>query len=360
MHKIAIELQINTIFINELAFCLDMESDIENDSILKKQEQATIQLKGKLDTDGILIIHEWDTTKFSFNIGGKNISRSITNFVHDCKDDKATRKTDGGLIYWNMICREGRFAGTGKKNWTARPEIQNGNVTNTISGVANAKRQGYIGRQNDLRDQEFTVIGRVKGIKDDNETWSLKVRGDGHEDNKVEKTLCCSFGYPYKKRKSDLYGAELSHPSTAHRQVTFMTPQYPLLKENWIGIKGIIYNINDNKAIHAECWVDDNPIERDERGQATGKFMNNWNLIWAYEEQRNDTVVWAGPSNQMRVDMCKELEIAALNVRSIRAPNTQPTRGIPLNTNEIDDYIIDENDLTKPTTSESSNENVKA
>lgn len=155
-----------------------MKTGIEKNAILKGQAQRTPkQTKGQLDTDGILIINEWDTTKFSFNIGGKNISRSITNFVHDCKDDKATRKTDGSLIYWNMICREGTFASTGKKNWTARPEIQNGNVTNTISGVANTKRQGYIGRQNDPRDQEFTVIGTVKGIKDDKETWSLKVRG---------------------------------------------------------------------------------------------------------------------------------------------------------------------------------------
>lgn len=80
--------------------------------------------------------------------------------------------------------------------------------------------QGYIGRANDARDQEFTVIGKVKGIKDNNETWSLKVRGDGHEDNKHEKTLCCAFGYPYKKRRTGLFGAELTHPSTAHRHVT--------------------------------------------------------------------------------------------------------------------------------------------
>ena len=351
---IAILLQYITIFINKLAICLSMKSNIENNSMLKKQEHTTIHPKGKLDTDGILIINEWDTSKFSFNIGGKDISRPIANFAHDCKDDKATRKTDGSLVYWNMICREGRFASTGKKNWTARPEIHNGSVTDTISGVNHAKSQGYIGRANDARDQEFTVIGRVIGIKDNNETWSLKVRGDGHEDNKHEKTLCCAFGYPYKKRRTDLFGAELTHPSTAHRHVTVIVPEFPLLKENWIGIKGIIYNINDNKAIHAECWIDDNPIERDEKGRATGRFMNNWKLIWAYEEQRSDTVVWGGPSNQMRVDMCKELEIAALNVRSIKAPTTQPIGGIPINTYEIDDYVIDENDITKPSSIDTS------
>jgi len=337
-----------------------MKGMIEKNSILKEQKQTTIQTKGKLDTDGIFIINESDNTKFSFNIGGKDIRTSITNFAHDCKGDKAKRKKDGSLIYWSMICRKGTIQSTGKKNWTARPEIHNGNVTNTISGVANAKRQGYIGKANDARDQEFTVIGRVKGIKDNKETWSLKVRGDGHEDNKNEKTLCCSFDYPYKRRASNLFGAELTHPITAHRQVTLMVPEYPLLKENWIGIKGIIYNINNNNAIHTECWIDDNPIERDERGKATGKFMNNWNLIWAYEEQRSDTVIWAGPSNQMRVDMCKELEIAVLNVRSIKAPTTQPTEGIPLNTDEADDYIVDENDLTKPILPNGSHENLKA
>lgn len=79
---IAIILQYITIFINRLTLCLSMKSSIENNSILKKQEQATIQPEGKLDTDGILVINEWDTSKFSFNSGGKDISRSIALILH--------------------------------------------------------------------------------------------------------------------------------------------------------------------------------------------------------------------------------------------------------------------------------------
>ena len=335
-----------------------MNTEYEDSLTLKVKVNKENTPQGKMDTDGILILNEWDTSKFSFNIGWRDISRPIPHFAHDCKGDRFLRKTDWSLVYWNMVCREGRFSSTGKKNWTVRPEIYNRSVTNTTSGVNNAKRQGYIGQVNDVRDQEFTVIGRVKGIRDENEIWSLKASGDGHEKNKHEKTLCCAVGYPYKKRKAELYGAELIHPNTAHRMVTFMVSEYPLMAEGWIGIKGVIYNINNNNAIHGECWIDKDPIDRDHNGRPTGRFKNNWDLVWVYEEQRNDTVTWGGPSNQMRVDMCKELDMAALNVRAIIPPTTSPVEGIPINTEEINDYVVDENDITKEETVNESNDEI--
>jgi hypothetical protein len=51
---------------------------------------------GKLDTDGILILNQWDTSKFSLNIGGKDVSRPIAHFDHDCKGNKTTRKLTVG------------------------------------------------------------------------------------------------------------------------------------------------------------------------------------------------------------------------------------------------------------------------
>lgn len=263
---------------------------------------------GETGSDGITILNMIDTKSIAWNIAGKDLTKDQKYWERD--DDGLKKKTQGSLTYWEFAARDGGFA-SGGSNRTARPEFRYTNKTR--SGVSGAKSRGFIGVEDEPRDIEFTAVARVHGIGDDDENYSIKCRGDDHSDAN-EKTLTMSFGYPYKKRKRDLYDVELSHPSTDYFDVNIRWSDFPLPDEDWIGIKCIIYNIKNNDGIHAELWADPDPI------LSNGKFRNNWKKVWDYEESKSKTVTWAGPVIQFRVDQAERLDIAAFGFVSILAP----------------------------------------
>jgi hypothetical protein len=302
---------------------------------------------GNLDVDGTIILNEIDTKGHSFHIKNVNLAGNVKNFERD--DDGLSKKTEGGLTYWRFEARDGGFA-SGGSNRTARPEFNTG--ASTQSGVGKARDRGYIGLEDDPRDLEFTCITRVDGIGDNSENWSIKCRGNGHSDAN-EKTLTMSFGYPYSKRKDGMFDKEISHPSTDYFKVNVRWSSYPLPGEmKWIGLKCVIYNINNNKAIHCDLYVDDNPLIMGSDGKPTGAFRNQYKLVWDYEESKNDTPTWAGPAIQFRVDQVEILDIASFNLRAIKAPKGTATASpdLPLR-DDIDtgfDHRVTDGDILYP------------
>ena len=89
--------------------------------------------------------------------------------------------------------------------------------------------------------------------------------------------------YTTKGRHNDLYGVEYTHPDYNYENVTFVSPysssNYPLITvDQWFGMKFVIYNVNNNQTVHAEMWVDPNPINTAQNG-----YNNNWKKVWVYE-----------------------------------------------------------------------------
>jgi hypothetical protein len=292
--------------------------------------------------NGIKILNVIDTRAKAYTMVGKDFSRDVPDFKRD--DDGATRRTEAGLVFWRFESRSGSFAsgGPANKTKTNRPEWNTG--SSTRSGISGGQSMGTIGAADDPRDVEVTYIVRVHTINDPSEGWSLKCRGNGHSAGN-ENTLSMSFGYPYSKRKNSLYGVEISHPSTTYRNVNIRKSDYLLPGENkWIGIKNVIYNINNNKGIHCDCYVDEDPIV-----PGTNIFRNDWVLVWDYEESRNDTPTWAGPSIQLRVDQAEQQDVAAFEVVGIIAPKAVAamTNILPLNTDQShsEEFTIADGDI---------------
>jgi hypothetical protein len=289
--------------------------------------------------NGIKILNAIDPRAKAFTIADKDLTGDVPNFERD--DDGVAKRTEGALIYWRFESRSASFA-SGGLNKTNRPEWNTG--SNTQDGLSQARDRGMIGAADDPRDMEVTYIVRVHEIGDSNANWSLKCRGSRHAEG-VEKTLTMSFGYPYSKRKSSLYDVEISHPSTTYRNVNIRKSDYMLPGENkWIGIKNVIYNINNNKGIHCDCYVDEDPIV-----SGTANFRNNWEKVWDYEEARNDTPTWAGPAIQLRADQVEQQDVAAFEVVGIIAPKAiaAMTNILPLNTDEShsEEFTIADGDI---------------
>ena len=267
--------------------------------------------------DGIQILNTIDSQGSKYILGNKDPNTDPELQIDAKKQDgkKAKKMKEDGLTFWKIISRKGKFKSTGKDNWTSRTHIVIHESKGTpIKCVSKAKRKGFLVSPKDFRDLEFTVICRVKGIIDNKETFSLKIRGGPHVELK-ERTLCCEGMVPYKSERTKLYSREMTHPDYEFEEVK-MVGEFPKPGNNWIGLKLISYNItfHNHIGIHMEMYVDTDPLDQN------GQPKNNWKKLWTFSDEDNNAPIWGGKYETLRVDMCDSVEITHINCVSIIPP----------------------------------------
>jgi hypothetical protein len=222
-------------------------------------------------------------------------------------------KMDGKVL--QIKSRKGRFQSTGKTNYTSRSHARI-NDAKQIEGLKKAQNEGSIIPAPYFRDLEMTVIAAVKGIKDKEETHSLKFGGK-HEDKK-ELALSNSLNLPYFDKKQGgkgLWAREKIHPKYIFKKVNVMEGvEFPGNGEKPTGLKGIRYNINNNKGVHYEFWFDADPLDEN------GNPRNNWVKAWEYEDTSDEVHNFGVKDVTYRVDMADSVDIHAFNVRAILPP----------------------------------------
>jgi hypothetical protein len=248
-----------------------------------------------------------------------------STFIEVDADGSGTKQTLGSLVYYAFNAREGSFA-SGGENRTLRLDWKS-STGSTICGVSSAKSAGTIGRANDTKNCEVTYILRVRNFisgSDSHFHASIKPRGDGHGGS---NECCLQVGgrmpYTQRGRHSELYSVEYTHPDYEYQNVTFVSPfsssNFPLIQTNtWFGMKLVLYNVNNNQAVHAEMWIDDNPINSTQNG-----FNNNWRKLWVFEHSGSRAPTWAGPNCQARTNMASQVDVIAYNIHEIVPPTSQ-------------------------------------
>ena len=281
-----------------------------------------------MDTDYVLILNRIDSRqgKFHRNLvdldltGDIGIGSSDTLIVD--ADGEGTRTILGSLVFYAFDAREGSIA-TGGSNRTMRLDWKS-STGGTICGISKAKTVGTIGAANDTRNAEITVIFRAKNFITGAPSHfhaSINPRGSSHSETS-ECTLQAGGRHPYQQGglHPDLYSVEYTHPNYDYHNVTFVSPfssnNFPLIQANaWFGMKFIIYNVNNNQSVHAEMWIDDNPVAADNTG-----FTNNWKKLWVFEHSGSNSPTWAGPSCQFRTNMASQVDVIAYNIHEIIPP----------------------------------------
>lgn len=268
--------------------------------------------------DGIQILSTISTQGSKYFLGNKDPNSDAELQIDAKKQNgkKATKITENGITFWRIISRKGHFASSCKDNWTSRTHIVITESKGTpIKGVSKAKRKGFLVSPKDFRDLEFTVICRVKGIKDDEETFSLKIRGGPHVKQK-EHTLCCEGMVPYKSERKKLYSREMTHPDYEFEKVDMVVEDFPKPDDNWIGLKLISYNtsFHNHVGVHLEMYTDIDPLDQN------GHPKNNWKKMWTFTDEDKRAPIWGGKYETLRVDMCDSVDITHINSVSIMPP----------------------------------------
>jgi hypothetical protein len=274
-----------------------------------------------MDTDKILILNRIDSKqgKFHYNLIDLDITDSLdqSSFLSIDADGPGIRSILGYLVYYAFDTRG--LNKTLKLDWKS-------STGDTICGISKAKTAGTIGRDNDTRNAEITCIFRARNLITGSPSYfhaSINPRGGTHAETN-ECTLQAGGRHPYQQagQHPELYSVEYTHPSYDYHKVTFVSPynsdNFPLIQTNaWFGMKFIIYNVNNNQTVHAEMWIDDNPI-------ATGNigFNNNWKKVWVFEHSGSKSPTWAGPSCQFRINMASQVDVIAYNIHEIIPPTT--------------------------------------
>jgi hypothetical protein len=281
-----------------------------------------------MDTDNILILNRIDSKqgKFHRNLVDLDLTGNITSsstLIVDADGD-GTRTILGSLVFYAFDAREGSI-GSGGSNRTLRLDWKSSSA-DTISGISKAKTAGTIGQANDTKNAEITCIFRARNFITGNPSHfhaSINPRGGSHGDIN-ESTLQAGGRHPYSQagQHADLYSVEYTHPNYDYHNVTFVSPynsnSFPLIQANqWFGMKFIIYNVNNNQTVHAEMWIDDNPIASGNIG-----FTNNWKKLWVFEHSGSKSPTWAGPNCQFRTNMASQIDIIAYNIHEIIPPTT--------------------------------------
>ena len=281
-----------------------------------------------IDTDQVLILNRADTSqgKFHLNLIDLHVSDNLESsslLSVDATGD-GIRTILGSLIYYAFDARQGSFV-SGARNFTLRLDWIS-STGETQAGISSAKSYGYIGRINDTKNAEVTAIFRIRNLPNEQVSHhdaSIKARGATHSDSN-EKTLQAGGRMPYttKGRHNDLYGVEYTHPNYNYENVTFVSPysssNYPLITvDQWFGMKFVIYNVNNNQTVHAEMWVDPDPINAAQNG-----YNNNWKKVWIYEHSGSQAPTWSGPNCQFRTNMAQDVDVIAYNIHEIIPPTT--------------------------------------
>lgn len=279
-----------------------------------------------MDTDNILVLNRIDSKqgKFHHNLIDLEITDSLeqSNFLSIDADGSGIRNILGSLVYYAFDARQG-FIATGAANRTFRLDWKS-TTGDTICGIGKAKTAGTIGRVDDTRNAEITCIFRARNFITGTPSQfhtSINPRGSGHTESD-ECTLQAGGRHPYQQGgvHSQLYSVEYTHPSYDYHDVTFVSPfspsSFPLIQTNaWFGMKFIIYNVNNNQTVHAEMWIDDNPVAADNTG-----FTNNWKKLWVFEHSGSKSPTWAGPNCQFRTNMASQVDVIAYNIHEIIPP----------------------------------------
>ena len=281
-----------------------------------------------IDTDQVLILNRADTSqgKFHLNLIDLHVSDNLesSTFLSVDANGSGIRNILGSLVYYAFDARQGSFV-SGARNFTLRLDWIS-STGETQAGISDAKSYGYIGRINDTKNTEITAIFRIRNLPNEQVSHhdaSIKARGGTHSESN-EKTLQVGGRMPYttKGRHNDLYGVEYTHPNYNYENVTFVSPfsssNYPLITvDQWYGMKFVIYNVNNNQTVHAEMWVDPDPINVAQNG-----YNNNWKKVWVYEHSGSQAPTWSGPRSQFRINLAQDVDVIAYNIHEIIPPTT--------------------------------------
>jgi hypothetical protein len=263
---------------------------------------------GTLDEEGVQMLNATNPQGSAWRLGSKDPNSDPELEVDG--EGNASRTED----FWTARPREGGLA-SGGTQLTLRLHVNvsasNGKQATSHSTMA---QQGYMVSPRDLRNLEMTGYFRVRASRGD-DTLSMKVRGGSHTDSSPSSSACIGVLAQFSGQGSQLWEKELFHPKTPKYGVNKLV-EYGSLRDRWVGVKAVVFNVAGNTQAVSQLWVDSDPFD------AAGKPRNGWKRVYEYVDSAGTPVTWGGKYETWRIDEAGAVDFKLLSVREIVPPRS--------------------------------------
>lgn len=277
---------------------------------------TTASVSRHLDPFGVATLFA-EATGAAFQLGAQN-PNNASRFQIERKTIAAAH-SEGSLRYWSVAAHDLNYAsgGTGK---TVRLHIYASGGEQKFTWKT---QKGYLSNPTDVRNQEFTVYVRVRGITDPKRAAiSLKIRGGAHTERNPDLASCTMMTFQAASTGAVArFGKELTHPIYDYVR---LTPHFEatLTPDRWVGLKLVSFAApNQEPRIVNRLYLDTEPFDE------SGRLRNHWRLFVEYIDEEGKITGkyakladWGGWQTTLRTDGVAHLDFALLSLREIVPP----------------------------------------
>jgi hypothetical protein len=254
-------------------------------------------------------------SRFVLSKQNPNNLKNVTTNTHN----SFAKKKDRNIEFWKAFSGEITYRSTGQNGRTCRLDV----FASTLKQTNNWKtaiHKDFIGNENDLKNQEVTIIMRANNRIGSKNGCSIKMRGGGHHKDSPDQAAC--IGLETSTRDSGhtaRWAKELSHPIYEYQE---LRPFFEFFVEDgrWFGMKTTSWN-NLDKTTTNRCYIDPDPFGSD------GTLRNNYRLYSEYIDKGNGNKYpkiianWAGGvPTTIRVDGFESIDFYACSAIEIISP----------------------------------------
>jgi hypothetical protein len=256
----------------------------------------------------------------SYFVLGKQNPNILKTFTTDSHNE-FVKKKERNIEYWSVLSGDITYKSTGEHAKSCRLNIFASTTKQTNDWKA-AMRSGFIGNENDLKNQEVTAIIRVNkrvGLKT---ACCIKMRGGGHHKYNPGQAACIQLDVSTRDSgHAARWAKELSHPLYEYQD---LTPFFEFFVEEgkWFGMKATSWNNKDDTTATTtnRCYIDPDPFSSDD----VITLKNNYRLYSEYIDKgignKYPEIIanWAGGvPTTIRVDGFESVDFYACNAREI-------------------------------------------
>ena len=285
-------------------------------SVYQSQQETDPAKGNSVDIDGTIMLFPTNQKGSQFVLGNKD-----PNHLKDFSTDSHNRfimKKESNIQFWNVFSGDITYKSTGKSGKSCRLNMF-ASTNKQINDWKSALKMGYIGNEHDLKNQEVTIVMRLRKRVGHKTECCIKMRGGGHHGDRPDQAACIELGVSTRDSgHSARWAKELIHPSYEYQELEPFF-EFFVEEEKWFGMKTTSWNNKDNTTTN-RCYIDPEPID------TNGTMQNNYSLYSEHIDEGNgakyqEIVSWAGGvPTTVRADGFESVDFYVCNAREIIPP----------------------------------------
>lgn len=245
---------------------------------------------------------------------GSKFDRKYIQITYGSNHDiKYTENKQGGLYYLNTAGWPITYNSGAKPGRSVRVNVYaSGEIGANKTKYKWSDNPGYLYKQDDIKNQEFTGYFRPHGSLGTHQAVAAKIGGREEDDIRSLAEMV----YPTATHSDVQFNWNYAHFPYINAKVKIVKPVPQFTDNKWVGVKVIRFPISKD-LVHWEMWADLNAVD-----SGTNTLTNTWELIATFEdkgckEYKNKACSWGQYRGVWRLDGWKNIDFMLISDRDV-------------------------------------------